>query len=195
MSDICWCKSLCRLVCINQVIYISACQCIYSVPAHSTLSCNCLAQVIWLIVVTYLLIIWTVLSKRLKLYFDMLINLSTMTSSNGNIFRVTGHLCGEFTGPGEFPRSFETLPRPLWRHSDTPLSMYKFMCGPVVSSFRCCPLYTPNSKVHGANMGPIWGRQDPGGPHVGPMNFAIWDTRGIGCLVAAELPYVNPIPR
>ena len=66
-----------------------------------------------------------------------------MTSSNGNIFRVTGHLCGEFTGPGEFPsqrpvtRSFdvffdlclnkrlskqswgwwyETLSRQLWRH-------------------------------------------------------------------------------
>ena len=36
--------------------------------------------------------------------------------------------------------------------------------------------HTPDSKVHGANMGPIWGRQDPGGPHVGPMNFAIWDT-------------------
>ena len=32
----------------------------------------------------------------------------------------------------------------------------------------------PDSKVYGANMGPIWGRQDPGGPHVGPMNFAIW---------------------
>ena len=29
------------------------------------------------------------------------------------------------------------------------------------------------AKVHGANMGPIWGRQDLGGPHVGPMNFAI----------------------
>ena len=26
-------------------------------------------------------------------------------------------------------------------------------------------------------MGPIWGRQDPGGPHVGPMNFAIWVDR------------------
>ena len=66
-----------------------------------------------------------------------------MTSSNGNIFRVTGHLCGEFTGPGEFhsqtpvTRSFnvffdlclnkrlskqswgwwfETLPCPIWRH-------------------------------------------------------------------------------
>ena len=22
-------------------------------------------------------------------------------------------------------------------------------------------------------MGPIWGRQDPDGPHVGPMSFAI----------------------
>ena len=34
---------------------------------------------------------------------------------------------------------------------------------------------SPDSKVHGANMGPIWGRQDPGGHHVGPMNFAIWE--------------------
>ena len=32
----------------------------------------------------------------------------------------------------------------------------------------------PDSKVHGANMGTTWGRQDPGGPHVGPMNLAIW---------------------
>ena len=66
-----------------------------------------------------------------------------MTSSNGNIFRVTGHLCGEFTGPRWIPhtkavtRSFdvffdlrlnkrlskqswgwwlETLSRPFWRH-------------------------------------------------------------------------------
>ena len=30
-------------------------------------------------------------------------------------------------------------------------------------------------KVHGANMGHTWGRQDPGGPHDGPMNCAIWD--------------------
>ena len=60
-----------------------------------------------------------------------------MTSSNGNIFRVTGHLCGEFTGPRWIPRTkasdaelwcflwsapektvewFETLSHPLWRH-------------------------------------------------------------------------------
>ena len=66
-----------------------------------------------------------------------------MTSSNGNIFRETGPLCGEFTGPGEFPAQrpvtrsfdvffdlrlnkrlskqpwgwwFESLSGPLWRH-------------------------------------------------------------------------------
>ena len=31
------------------------------------------------------------------------------------------------------------------------------------------------ASVIGVNMGPIWGRQDPGGPHVGPRNFAIRD--------------------
>ena len=66
-----------------------------------------------------------------------------MTSSNGNFFRVSGHLCGDFTDPGEFPAQrpvtrsfddflslclnkrvskqsggslFETPSRPLWRH-------------------------------------------------------------------------------
>ena len=29
----------------------------------------------------------------------------------------------------------------------------------------------PNSKVDGANMGLTWGRQDPGGPHVGPSTL------------------------
>ena len=28
-------------------------------------------------------------------------------------------------------------------------------------------------ELHGANKGPIWGRQYPSGPHVGPMNLAI----------------------
>ena len=35
--------------------------------------------------------------------------------------------------------------------------------------------HIPDSKVHRTNKGPIWGQQVPGGPHVGPMNFAIWD--------------------
>ena len=29
----------------------------------------------------------------------------------------------------------------------------------------------PDSKVHGANMGPIWCWQDPSGPHVGPRTL------------------------
>ena len=68
-----------------------------------------------------------------------------MTSSNGNIFRVTGHLCGKFTGPRWISRTkasdaelwcsfdmrpnirlskqsrgwwFETPPQSLWRHRD-----------------------------------------------------------------------------
>ena len=33
---------------------------------------------------------------------------------------------------------------------------------------------SPEKKFLGTIMGPTWSRQDPGGPHVGPMNFAIW---------------------
>ena len=71
-----------------------------------------------------------------------------MTSSNGNIFRVTGHLCGEFTGPRWIPAQrpvtqsfdvffdlslnkrlskqswswwFETLSCSLWRHCNAEL--------------------------------------------------------------------------
>ena len=32
----------------------------------------------------------------------------------------------------------------------------------------------PDSKVHGANMGPTWVLSAPCGPYVGPMKFAIW---------------------
>ena len=31
----------------------------------------------------------------------------------------------------------------------------------------------PDSKVHGANMGPTWVLSAPDGPHVGLMNLAI----------------------
>ena len=46
--------------------------------------------------------------------------------------------------------------------------------------------HNPDSKVHGANMGPTWGRQDPGGPRVGPMNFAIW-----GCIKTRRIPTIS----
>ena len=45
------------------------------------------------------------------------------------------------------------------------------MCNMIIM----CNTHTyPDSKFHGAHMGPIWGRQDPGGYHVGPMKLAIW---------------------
>ena len=40
-------------------------------------------------------------------------------------------------------------------------------------------------------MGPIWGQQDPGGPHVGPMNFVIWV---VADWLAAQI-FVKQIPR
>ena len=46
---------------------------------------------------------------------------------------------------------------------------YYFARSPVVIVAE----HNPDSEVHWANMGPIWGRQDPGWPHVGSMNFAI----------------------
>ena len=52
------------------------------------------------------------------------------------------------------------------------------------------PCHIPDGKVHGANMGSIWGRQDPGGPHVDLMNFAIWDIyndTGNRCLEIAQV--------
>ena len=39
-----------------------------------------------------------------SIYFKI-VTKYTMTSSNGNIFCVTGHLCGEFTGPRWIPRT------------------------------------------------------------------------------------------
>ena len=55
------------------------------------------------------------------------------------------------------------------------------MCVSIYTHFRAtitvlCHVVHPWEQVHGANMGPIWGRQDPDGPRVGPMNFAIWDS-------------------
>ena len=85
-----------------------------------------------------------------------------MTSANGNIFRVTGHLCGVFPGPRWIPtqrpvtRSFdvffdrrlnkrlikqswgwllETLSRPLWRHRNAMRSDGTYMRHWNLSSF------------------------------------------------------------
>ena len=49
-----------------------------------------------------------------------------------------------------------------------------------------CTLHktTPDSKVHRVNMGPTWVLSVPDGPHVSPMNLAIWDC-SIECFTTA----------
>ena len=42
----------------------------------------------------------------------------------------------------------------------------------IVSRLLC--YHDPDSKVHGAYMGPTWVLSAPGGPNVGPMILAIW---------------------
>ena len=44
---------------------------------------------------------------------------------------------------------------------------------------------TPDSMVHEAYMGPTWGRQDPGGPHVSPMNLTIMESTSFRLLTLA----------
>ena len=56
----------------------------------------------------------------------------------------------------------------------------------------------PDSKVHGANMGPTWILSAPGGPHVGPMNLAIGDHEGTSHItgplsgLALDSPHKGP---
>ena len=54
----------------------------------------------------------------------------------------------------------------------------------------------PDSKIRGTNMGSIGGLQVPGGPHVSPMNFAIWDNIVSAYAVSASLlQYYKPTNR
>ena len=48
--------------------------------------------------------------------------------------------------------------------------LYNESAGPTDSLYR----EPPDSKVHGANMGPTWVLSAPDEPHVDPMNLAIW---------------------
>ena len=45
----------------------------------------------------------------------------------------------------------------------------------------------PDSKVHGANMGPTWVLTGPDEPHVGPMNLAIREVLGHACHIWSSL--------
>ena len=60
------------------------------------------------IVTDPLLVLWNTIQWRRERHFHIIKMTCSgfmMTSSNGNIFRLTGHLCGEFTGPRWIPRT------------------------------------------------------------------------------------------
>ena len=72
------------------------------------------------------------------------------------------------------------------------LSMYKitttsiFKTGIWRENYHSVAFYnkysiTPDNKVYGTYMGPTWGRQDTGGPHVDPRNLAILDAYTMFC--------------
>ena len=55
--------------------------------------------------------------------------------------------------------------------------------GQIIITNRGEIMFSPQREALIArSMGPIWGRQDPGGPHVGPMNFAVWGHMYVVCL-------------
>ena len=106
------------------------------------------------------------------IYILSIYDVYMMTSSNGNIFRVTGHLYGEFTGHRWFPRRktsdtelwcflwsalnkrlgkqswgwwFETPLRPLWRHSNDAFGSHILRPQPLLFTCICI--------MHGVNQG------------------------------------------
>ena len=109
-----------------------------------------------------------------RLYSSIFCFMLMMTSSNGNIFRVTGPLCGEFTGPGEFPTQrpvtrsfdvffdlrlnkrlnkqpwgwwFETPSRSLWRHCNVTLRNPFVMLRAVSVPVTVACLRTSNKPI------------------------------------------------
>ena len=54
--------------------------------------------------------------------------------------------------------------------SDDYVDVYRCVVPPVIDQF----VTYPDSKIYWVNMGPTWGRQVPGGPYIGHVNFAIW---------------------
>ena len=69
-----------------------------------------------------------------------------------------------------------STPRDICRHIFwTESGGMTVACAGIVSVFYTIDTdgRVPDSKAHGANMGPTWVLSSPSGPHVGPMNLAI----------------------
>ena len=106
-----------------------------------------------------------------------------MTSSNGNIFRVTGPWCGEFTGHRWIPRTkdsdaerfdvvfdlrlnkplskqswgwwFETPSHPLWRHCNEYMSIWQCVWSISLKGFSIHLLMNYTSALYAYDCDPI----------------------------------------
>ena len=65
----------------------------------------------------------------------------------------------------------------IFLHNISCFEMTQTKCQSLISPLLPRTAYCnfSDSKVHGANMGAIWGQQDPSGPHVGHVSLAIWE--------------------
>ena len=92
--------------------------------------------------------------------------------------------CVRADNVGPMPMQFWT--RFLWLSKYSVNRVIRYICNtsshwrtPCLVIDRKLALFNqygiPDSKVHGDNMGPIWVLSAPDGPHVVPMNHAIWD--------------------
>ena len=118
---------------------------------------------------------------------DCLLNrLFRRRSKKTSKLRVTGLCEGNPPVTGEFPAQMASNAENIstwWRHHVPNRTLWENVY--QINNSHCnihhCPheglvptghLY-PDSKVHGANMGPTWVLSAPDGPHVGLMNLAI----------------------
>ena len=88
----------------------------------------------------------------------------------------------------EHARKLTLFPILRWMKPNCGILLLKKWRKPQLATLLCsCKLHaitctmliqfydTPESKVHGANMGPTWVLSAPDGPNVSPMKFAIRD--------------------
>ena len=106
-------------------------------------------------------VLWQQLLLTLQPLFEMIQELYNQIGTLGNIacfcFNVKNIYCLLL----DWKQIFDAI-LPFW-NTEWTISLTL----PPVSAY-------PDSKVHRANMGPTWGQRDPGGPHMGHSNLAIW---------------------
>ena len=78
-----------------------------------------------------------------------MLRLRMMTSSNGNIFRVTGPLCGEFTGPRWIPRTKASAA--LWCYNGEAGNLRRYLTHYDVTVMVCAAKIT-HSRLNLLNL-------------------------------------------